>query len=757
MTTMATATKKKRIKQLKRVGMGLLILALLPILFIGSISVGLWGGLPSKKELSNLGYQRASEVYSADSVLLGKFYIHDRQPIAQTEIPGHVFEALVAIEDERFYDHKGIDYRSLFRVGIKTMLLGDDSAGGGSTITQQLAKNLHPRAERKKTHIIVDKLKEMIMARRLESIYDKKELLTHYFNTVSFGDNTFGIESAALRFYNKKTSDLNVPETATLIGMLKATYGYNPRLFPEKSIARRNLVLQAMHKNGYLRQVEKETYAQMPLQLNYSSYDHNAGTAPYFREEVRKHVAKWIEAQNLQAASYNLYTSGLKIYTTLHFEMQQMAEAVMKEHMTSLQEAFEKSHGTNAPWKNQRLLEKALKNTQRYKAMLQEGQSHKAIVAALTSDKRLRKLSDWHGEKEEQASTMDSLAHYMKFLNTGSISMDPTRGAVFTWIGGIDYKRFKFDHVSQSKRQVGSTFKPIVYTAALEKGMAPCTYFSAREVAYDNLEGWSPSNTGNTDEAYLNYSMKEALSKSVNTIAVKVLEATGIDAVVAQAKKMGITEPLPLLPSIALGTAELKMTQLAAAYTSYLNQGRPVAPTLITAITNAQDSILVTFMPKQAAAPAFTQENGQLMLEMMKATVNEGTASRIRNTYGLKNDIAGKTGTTQNNKDAWFVALTPKMLHISWVGMDNHEIGFNSTRLGQGANAALPLFAELYKKMTKTTDFNTITRAQFAKPSSQVREALDCEPIKRDGFLKRLFTNPHKKKTKKFKNSDQPK
>ncbi|MFT5942194.1 MAG: penicillin-binding protein 1A [Sediminicola sp.] len=746
--------KNKVLKNTIRITLGL---ATVFVLFYLSIYSGVWGKVPSKKDLSEFNYQRASEVYSADSILIGKYYLFDRQPIIYDALPQHLIDALVAIEDERFYGHHGIDYPSLFRVVFKTILLQDQSAGGGSTLTQQLAKNLYPRIPNGKVRLAIDKVKEMMVASRLEDLYTKEELITLYLNTVSFGDNTFGIESASLKFFNKKTKELKVEEAATLVGMLKATYGYNPRVFPENSLNRRNLVLQAMANNSYLSSKQKDSLTQLPAQLNYREFDYNDGIAPYFREEVRKQLLQWVKEQNANDKEYNIYTSGLKIYTTLDYRMQVLAEEAMTEHMRALQQSFEKSYGSNAPWlKDTELIQKKIQNSLAYKKLEGNGLSKDQILDSLQK-KHPMTLMDWAGEKNVQASSMDSIQHYMKFLNTGSLSIDPTTGAVKTWIGGVNFKYFKYDHISQSKRQVGSTFKPIVYTAAIEKGIDPCTYFSAQEVSYDNLEGWSPSNSGKTDETYLNYSMEQALSNSINTVAVKVLEETGIPNVIAQAKKMGITSTLPNLPSLALGTAEIKINELIGAYASYVNKGKAVKPFTITRIVNAKDSILVNFQPEITKEPAFSKETGMLLLEMMKATVDKGTASRIRTKYNLPNAIAGKTGTTQNNKDAWFVGITPKLVSITWVGLDTYEIGFKSTSLGQGANAALPIFALWLQKLNKEKEFNFITKARFDNPSKAVLDQLDCEPIKRDGFFKRLFKNPNKTKTKKFKNNSNSK
>jgi len=719
--------------------------------FIMSIYFGVWGELPDKKSLLEFQHPKASEVYTADSVLIGKYYLNDRQPIPFKNIPKHLINALIAIEDERFYDHSGVDYKSLFRVAFKTVLLQNKASGGGSTLSQQLAKNLYPRTRKGTLYLVIDKIKEMIIASRLETIYSKEEVLEQYLNTVSFGDNTFGIESASIKFFGKGANKLHIEEATVLVGMLKATYTYNPRVFPKKSLQRRNLVLNALEENGFIKTDEKDSLMVLPLALNYTDYDHNSGLAPYFREEVRKRVVSWCEKQNDQGNSYNIYTSGLKIYTTLDYKMQVLAEEAMKTHMKVLQRSFENSYGNSAPWlTNKELILKVVRKSTAYKNLIRQGFNEQQALDTLRR-KKVMTLASWDGEKELEVSSVDSVTHYMKFLNTGSISIDPGTGATRTWIGGVDYKVFKYDHISQSRRQVGSTFKPIVYTAALENGIAPCTYFSAEEVEYKNLEGWSPSNSGDKDEIFMNYSMKQALSNSVNTVAVKVLEKTGIENVIDQAKKMGITADLPDLPSLALGTGEIGIEEMAGAYASYVNKGRAVKPFLISGITNYQDSILETFTPTISYVQSFSEENRQIMLEFLKATINEGTGARIRNTYGLENDIAGKTGTTQNNKDAWFVAITPKIIHVTWVGLDNHEIGFKNTSLGQGASAALPIFALWMQKLNRETAYNYITRARLIKADAAVISMLDCEPVKRDGFFKRLFKNPKKKKSKNFK------
>ena len=592
----------------------------------------------------------------------------------------------------------------------------------------------------------------MIIASRLETIFSKEEILTLYLNTVSFGDNTFGIESTSLKFFNKSTKNLAVEEASVLVGMLKATYGYNPRVHLKASLKRRNLVLGSMVKNGFLSEEQRDSLVKIPIKLNYKKYDHDTGIAPYFREEIRKRLQKWTKTEQDSGHEYNIYTSGLKVYTTLNYKMQVMAEQAMRKHMKALQQSFEKGHGKNAPWKsNKKLIAKVVRRSPPYKKLIAQGMDPKSVWDSL-GKKHEMILVDWQGEKTVQASTIDSITHYMKFLNTGSLGIDPRTGAVKTWIGGVDFKHFKYDHISQGKRQVGSTFKPIIYTTALESGLSPCTYFSARQVTYRNLKDWSPSNSDNKNEDYLNYSMEEALSKSVNTVAVKVLEQTGIPSVIMQAKKMGVTAKLPLQPSLALGTGEIKIEELAGAYASFVNNGRAVRPYLIKSITNHRDSVLKTFKVHMMSKPAFSEQTRQVVIKMMRSTIDKGTAVRIRNIYKLKNDIAGKTGTTQNNKDAWFVAVTPNLVHVNWVGLDHYEIGFANTKVGQGANAALPLYALLQQKINADPKFKTMANAKFKKTPEYILREMDCEPIKVDGFFKRLFTNPKKKKKKRFRN-----
>ncbi|MBF8149213.1 transglycosylase domain-containing protein [Winogradskyella sp. F6397] len=732
---------------------GLLILFVVAVLFlIGlyiSIYLGVFGKLPTSEAISSIKQEQATQLLDKDEKLIGKYYIYDRQPVTFEDLPKHLIEALVATEDSRFYEHDGIDNISLMRVFVKNLILQDKSAGGGSTITLQLAKNLYGRKNYAMFSMLINKFKESIVAKRIESVYSKDEILILYLNTVPFSDNTYGIESASLKFFNKSVKDISIVEAATLVGTLKANTYFNPRVHGTRSRDRRNVVLSQMVNYGYLAKDSLAYYSDQELQLDYRSFNHDLGIAPYFRAAVKKQLSSILDTlKTPEGEKYDLYKDGLIIHTTLDYKMQQIAEDAMKDHMSKLQANFETSYGKHSPWEtNSKLLKSAIAKLAQVKTYKENGLTETQIKDSLNV-KRPTDVFSWKGDTIKNLSTIDSLKHYLKFLNTGMLSVEPTTGAVRTYVGGIDYRYFKYDHISQSERQVGSTFKPFVYTAAIDNDLSPCTYFSLNKVTYTDYDDWTPTNSGSDDEdPYINYTLENALSNSVNTISVKVLEEVGIPKVLEQVEKMGISKALPNEPSLALGVAEISLKDLTGAYASYLNKGKSVTPYYITKIEDKYGNVIATFEPEISEKEAYSEFTRQVLLEMMKSTVNKGTASRIRSTYGLKNDIAGKTGTTQDNKDGWFVGLTPNLVTITWVGNDNHSIGFKSTGMGQGANSALPIFAKFYQKLNNDSDFRPITSAQFETPSEQVLTALDCEPTKRDGFIKRLFKKKNKKKS----------
>lgn len=741
------ANKKKWLsKLLKIIG----ALALFSLLFFLSIYVGLWGSLPSKKDLKNFKQAEASIVFDHNQKILGKYFVFDRQIVKYEDLPKYLVDGLVATEDARFYDHHGIDYTSFFRVAFKSILMQDASSGGGSTITQQLAKNLFGRKSYGPFSMPVNKIKEMITASRIEEVYSKAEIIELYLNTVPFSENTFGIESASQKFFNTNTQNLSLSEAATLVGTLKANHSYNPRLFPERSQLRRDVVLQQMEKYGYLDEIKRQEVSNQPLKIDYHKFSYNEGLGSYFREHVRLEAEAILDSiKNENGSSYNLYTDGLKITTTLDNGMQTYAERATDKHMGKLQQQFEASYGNSAPWiTDEKLLNQLVKHLPKYKELQKKGLSESQILDSLKR-KEKKSLFTLEGDTIMEVSTIDSLKHYLKFLNAGFVALDPHTGAVRAYVGGINFEHFKYDHVSMGKRQVGSTFKPIVYTAAIENGMDPCTYFSIKEVTYTDQEGWTPSNASKDEnDPHMNYSLEKALSHSVNTIAVKVLDEVGILPVVQLAENMGITSELPEVPSLALGTAELSLLELSTAYTGFANSNVSVKPYFINKIEDRSGTVLYEYRPDASLQPAYSDRTRETMIEFMKSTVNEGTARRLRSTYGLKNDVAGKTGTTQDNKDGWFVGITPHLIMASWVGNDHHQIGFKTTAIGQGANSALPIVANFLVELNNDRDYRTYTSAQFNAPSKEVLESLDCNPEKRDGFFKRLFGK--KKKEKEF-------
>ncbi|WP_375581448.1 transglycosylase domain-containing protein [Marivirga tractuosa] len=739
--------KHKFIKYLSlSIGAGILLL----VLFFYSIKAGLFGKLPEQEVLANIKNAQATEILDEKSENIGFLYRSYRSNVGYDELPQHLIDALVATEDARFYEHSGVDYRSVFRVLVKTILLQDRSAGGGSTLSQQLVKNLFPREYSYKFEILVIKIKEAIIAQRLEEIYTKDELLTLYLNTVSFPDNTFGIEAASQTFFNKPVDKLSLDESAILVGSLKATYTYNPRIFPENSIERRNVVLSQMHKYNKIGEEAYKNAIAKEIELDYRPIKADKGIAPYFREQVRQELVKWADEYEKETGkSIDIYGDGLKIHTTLNKNMQLYAESSMKSHMQRLQKAFEDNWGNLAPWKKKAVYQQYVSRSHHYRALKSQGKTEEEIQNILNEKKEMQ-LFDWSGSDVQTLSVIDSIQHALKTLQSGFLAMDPKSGAIKTWIGGIDFEYFKYDHVSQSKRQVGSTFKPLVYMAALERGVEPCDYFPARAVSYENLEGWKPTNSDDEDYAHINVSMQEALRKSMNTVSVKILEETGISSVINLAEEVGIKSNLPRVASLALGTAEMTMLELATAYSSFLNDGKASEPYFIKKIIDASGNVLAEFKPENQYEKAFSSLNQEIMIEMMEEVVNTGTASRLRWKYKLKNDIAGKTGTTQNNRDGWFVGLLPNLVTVSWTGSDNGSIGFRSTSIGQGANSALPIFGLWLQKVNSDPSLNQYSKSQFSALSDKAMRSMDCPPIKEDGFFKKLFTNPDKEKSKDF-------
>ncbi len=711
------------------------------ILLFFSVREGMFGKLPNQEALRNIDNFNASEVYSYDSVLIGKYYIENRTNATFENISPFIKDALIATEDVRFYQHHGVDKRSLARVIVKSILLQDESSGGGSTLTQQLAKNLFPRQQYSLLTLPVNKIKEAIVAQRLEKLYTKDEILTLYLNTVPFGGNVFGIEAATKRFFNKSARNIEPEEAAVLIGMLKATTYYNPRLYPDRAKVRRNVVLHQMARYGRLTQQAKDSLQALPLTIDYYYVTHNDGLAPYFRENLRHELDQYFREHPREDGSYyNLYTDGLKIYTTLDARIQQFAEKAVQDHMKELQQTFFQHWKDRKPWGEEHgILERAMRRSPRYKSLAAEGKTEEEIKEIFNQPIPMT-LFTWDGEVEKTMSPLDSIAYYQMFLNAGFLAVRPDNGHIKAWVGGINHKYFQYDHVL-AHRQVGSTFKPIVYAAALENGEDPCKYISNEQKTYEEYKGWSPGNSEDDYEGF--YSMQGALARSINTVTVELMMRTGIDRVIDLAHRMGVESKLPEEPSIALGTADLSLYEMLSVYTTLVNHGTHVKPTYLLRIDDQDGEVLFNFYDKPEVRQALDRQSADMMIEMLKTVVDSGTAKRLRFRYGLQNDIIGKTGTTQAHADGWFIGATPALVAGAWVGAENRVVRFRNLTLGQAANTALPIWGLFMKQVNNEPFFKKVAYARFPEPSREIRERLDCPFYRNEeedkGFLWRLF------------------
>jgi len=687
------------------------ILFLFPILLFLLVYFGAFGKLHSKEDLKSIQNYLATEVYSEEGKVLGNYYWENRSIIDYNSIPNFLIESLIATEDSRFYEHNGVDSRGLMRVFFKTLLMGDKRSGGGSTIGQQLAKNLFKRKNYSILTMPVNKIKEAIHAVRFNSVYTQNEILALYLNTVSVGEDTYGIKNAAMRFFSKPPDSLAIEEGAVLIGMLKSPTAYNPRLHPANSLARRNNVINNLAEHGYIKKEAADSLKKIPLILRYKKTGMYGDVAPYFLLQIEQLATSILDTiKNLDEKKYNIYTDGLKIYTTLDYQMQEHAVAAMQKHMKYLQNLFDKQWKRSNPWgKKSNVISSAVKNSKRYKTLaeagVKEADINKIFKTPLSMD-----VFDWEGGHKTDLSPLDSIKYYAKILHNGFLAMDPFTGNIKVWIGGNNYNYFQYDHV-KSKRQVGSTFKPIVYATAINQGMNPCEYFKNEQHVYEQFENWSP---GNADGEYGGkYSIQGALENSVNVVSVEILLRTGIDNVIRTARNMGIESEIPTVPSIALGVADISLLEMVKAYCTFPNGGKSVEPKFITRIEDRYGKVI--YIPKNnyKSKRVFSKQTAYYMNEMLKGVINKGTASRIRSTYGLSGEMAGKTGTTQSQADGWFIGYTPGLVAGAWVGADNPSVHFNSTFYGQGAAMALPIWAYFIKKCKTDVDCKKYVNGKF--------------------------------------------
>ncbi|MBP5418667.1 MAG: transglycosylase domain-containing protein [Bacteroidales bacterium] len=655
------------------------------LLLILAVYVGVFGHLPSNEQLRNISNNNASEIYSADGKLLGRFYLQNRLSVDSADISRSVFDALIATEDSRFYEHEGIDYKSVGRVIFRTVLMLDRDQGGGSTISQQLAKNLFPRRNFGPLSIPVAKIKEVIIANRIEHVYSKTEILVLYLNTVSFGENIYGIEAASQRFFQRKAKWLKPHEAALLVGMLAANTAYNPRINPESALARRNVVLQRMYTTGKIDSTAYTKYIEEPIKLKYNANDRNQESAAFFRDAVGQ-TARTILNEIYGTDKYNIYTDGLRIYTTLDSRLQQYAEIAVKKHLTAVQQKFDEQWKGKEPWGKSSIYANAYKQSERYKKMKSAGCTDAEIDTAMNRAVEML-IYDAEGAHTEMMTPADSVRKAVTIVNAGFLALNPQNGYVLAYVGGINHTLSQIDHVGM-RRQVGSTFKPIVYATALEHGMSPTTYVKNERRTY--AKGWSPANSSHDGYGGY-YSFKGALAKSLNTVSAWIINEVGPDLVVNTAHRMGIESEIPEVPSIALGTAEISLAEMVTAYQAFANGGKIHERTMITKIVDADGKVLYESQGDIDGNEVLTQSTAIYVNDMMSAVVDSGTARSLRTLYKIEGPLVGKTGTTQKCADGWFIGATPQVVAGAWVGCDNPSIHFRNGYFGQGAYMALPI------------------------------------------------------------------
>ena len=720
-----TGKYEKIIRFLYRFFLGSTLGIILLIVAVNYNFLWLFGGMPSLYELENPKSQVASLIISEDGQEIGKYFRENRNPLEFEELPDNIVHTLISTEDARFTAHSGIDIRSMFRV---VFTLG--TSGGGSTISQQLAKNLfHTRSMEfgeddpvymgllmkiDGVRTVVAKVKEWILAIRLERRYTKQEIMAMYLNEVSFGNNAYGIQVACRTYFQKELKDVSLTEAATLIGLLQNPSLYDPRVRPERTLERRNVVLGQLAKYEFITEEDLPKLQAEDLNLHYRVENQNTGAAPYFREAIRQQVLSAIKELNQdrpEDQQLNLYTSGLRIYTSIDSRMQKYAEESVQEHMRAEQKLFYDHWRGRNPWVNEEMkeikgfLKDAMKRTQRYRDLMTAYNNDEFKVWEELRRPIKMTVFTWDGDKDTTLSPMDSLNYYKRILNCGMMAMDPMNGHVKAWIGGINYKYFKFDHISQSKRQPGSTFKPFVYGAAIENEIVtPCDELVDEPVTFgeeDGLSGgtWTPQNSDGK-YSYQNMKMRRAMGLSINSISAKLMKQLGPDKIAEFAHKCGIESPLHEVPSLCLGASEVSLFEQVSGYSTLANGGEKIDPILVLRITDKVGNVLREYSPPVKAA--IKPETAYLMTYMLQGAVQEpgGTAEGLKRTSIVAgNEIGAKTGTTSNYSDGWFMGVTQKLVAGVWVGGDDRSIHFRSLALGQGAKMAMPAYAKFMEKV----------------------------------------------------------
>lgn len=732
--------------------------------------------MPTFEELENPESNLAAEIISADQQLLGKYYRENRNVVKFENLPPVLINALVATEDVRFYDHSGIDAIGLFRVLFKTVLLQQKSAGGGSTVTQQLAKNLFPRDTERRSKfgrmavMGITKFKEWVIAVKLERNYTKEEILAMYLNRVEFGSQAFGIKAASRTFFNKAPDSLNLQEAALLVGVVNAPTRYSPVLNPKKSLGRRNRVLSQMAKYGYITEAVRDSVLKIPIELDYKVQSHSRGLATYFREYLRKIMTahkperknyasyqtqkfkedsvNWLKnplygwcAKNKKpnGKNYDLYSDGLRIYTTINSRMQHYAEEAVKEHLGGyLQPLFYKTkrRQKKAPFDWQldnksirRIMRLSMIRSERYRVLRLAKTDSAGIVKSFNAPVRMHVFS-WKGDIDTVMTPMDSIRYYKYFLHSGLMSMEPQTGYVRAYVGDINYRHFKFDNVMIAKRQVGSTFKPIIYTIAMMPGgFSPCHKIPNIPVTFKMPEGqddYTPKFSKSSLDGQM-ISLKTGLALSLNQVSAWIMKQFNPATFVKMARKMGIVSYIPEVYSLCVGAAEIRLAEMVAAYDTYLNKGVFVEPVFVTRIEDKNGNIISTFKPKKREV--ISEGTAYRMLNLMQGVVDRGTSRRLRYEYKFTNEIAGKTGTTNDNSDGWFIGMVPNLVTGVWVGGEERSIRFDSGLYGQGASMALPIWAYYMREVYIDKELG-ISKANFELPDNMEGIGLDCSKYK---------------------------
>jgi penicillin-binding protein 1A len=730
------------------------------LVFFLFASWGILGSMPSFEDLENPDSNLATEVISADQVVIGKFFRENRSQLKYSDLPKNLVDALVATEDERFYEHSGIDGRGTLRA-----IASLGTSGGASTLTQQLAKQLfHGEGSKFLPFRIVQKVKEWIIAIRLERQYTKNEILAMYCNVYDFGNYSVGVSSAAQTYFSKAPKELTIDESAILVGMFKNSGLYNPVRNPQGVKNRRNVVLSQMEKSKMITEEQKAKLQALPITLKFKLESHREGTATYFREYLRDYMKKWVEENKKPDGSdYDIYKDGLKIYTTIDSRMQLHAEEAVTAHIANLQEEFfiQAKTNKNAPFVNisdaetQRILKQAMKSSNRWAVMKDMDKSDDEIVASF-SQKAKMTVFTWKGEKDTIMTPIDSIRYYKSFLQSGLMAMEPQTGNIKAWVGGINYKYFQYDHVGQGARQVGSTFKPFVYATAIEQlNMSPCDSiidapFTMPAGRHHATEAWSPRNSDNKYRGMV--TLKKALANSINTVSAKLMDKVGPEAVVKLTHKLGIKSEIPLQASIALGAVDITVEDMVAAYSTFANQGVYTKPQFLSRIEDKSGVIIYEPIPE--SHDVLNKDIAFAVIKLLEGVTEGGSGSRLRTEYGgsgdnrwtgypymFKNPIAGKTGTTQNQSDGWFMGMVPNLVTGVWVGCEDRSARFKTITYGQGATAALPIWG-YFMKLCYADSQLQVSKSDFDRPAN-LSIKVDC------------YTAPKVKDTTEVQNTDE--